>query len=328
MATYKEIHGVKVQYRDSDATAIEGDVWYNSSTGLLKMYASGGSWASGGNMNTARGKAVGSAGTQTAGLAMGGNDGSKRGFTGTYDGSSWTEVADMAEKGRNATGFGTSTAALAVGGYDLAGAGAGTAVDTTEEWNGASWSEGGDLASGVRTYQGSAGTQTAGLMIAGYPPPSNAQVESYDGSSWTEIADTNTGRGGLCGIGIQTAALAIGGQTNAIVESWNGTAWTEVGDLSESKNEASTSGTSTAGLVYGGGAPDTATVNTESWDGSSWTEVANLATARVAGYGSPAGTSSLALMAGGGTGSQGESGFTGVTEEWEVGASIETVSFD
>ena len=55
MATYKEIHGVKVQYRDSDATAIEGDVWYNASTGLLKMYASGGSWASGGNMNTARG---------------------------------------------------------------------------------------------------------------------------------------------------------------------------------------------------------------------------------------------------------------------------------
>ena len=54
MATYKEIHGVKVQYRDSDATAIEGDVWYNSSTGLLKMYAAVGSWASGGNLNTAR----------------------------------------------------------------------------------------------------------------------------------------------------------------------------------------------------------------------------------------------------------------------------------
>ena len=39
MATYKEIHGVNVQYRESDATAIEGDVWYNSSTGKLKMYS-------------------------------------------------------------------------------------------------------------------------------------------------------------------------------------------------------------------------------------------------------------------------------------------------
>jgi hypothetical protein len=47
MATYKEIHGVKVQYRDSDATAIEGDVWYNRSTGLLKMYSAAGAWSSG-----------------------------------------------------------------------------------------------------------------------------------------------------------------------------------------------------------------------------------------------------------------------------------------
>ena len=39
MATYKEIHGVNVQYRDSDAPEIEGDVWYNSSTGKLRMYA-------------------------------------------------------------------------------------------------------------------------------------------------------------------------------------------------------------------------------------------------------------------------------------------------
>ena len=51
MATYKEIHGVKVQYRDSDATAIEGDVWYNRSTGKLKMYITAGAWSSGGNIN-------------------------------------------------------------------------------------------------------------------------------------------------------------------------------------------------------------------------------------------------------------------------------------
>ena len=48
MATYKEIHGVNVQYRESDAPEIEGDVWYNSSTGKLRMYASVGSWATGG----------------------------------------------------------------------------------------------------------------------------------------------------------------------------------------------------------------------------------------------------------------------------------------
>ena len=72
MATYKEIHGVKVQYRDSDATAIEGDVWYNASTGLLKMYASTGSWATGNNMNTARRNVGGSGATQSAAMVVGG----------------------------------------------------------------------------------------------------------------------------------------------------------------------------------------------------------------------------------------------------------------
>ena len=68
MATYKAIHGVKVQYRDSDATAVEGDVWYNKSTGLLKMYGAAGSWATGGNINTARVTLAGAGkGTQTAG---------------------------------------------------------------------------------------------------------------------------------------------------------------------------------------------------------------------------------------------------------------------
>ena len=71
MATYKEIHGVKVQYRDSDATAIEGDVWYNASTGNLKMYALLGSWATGNNINTAR-RTMPGAGTNTLALAVGG----------------------------------------------------------------------------------------------------------------------------------------------------------------------------------------------------------------------------------------------------------------
>ena len=70
MATYKEIHGIKVQYRDSDATAVEGDVWYNASFVKLKMYMSEGAWASGGNINAGRDK-LGGSGTQTVGLVFG-----------------------------------------------------------------------------------------------------------------------------------------------------------------------------------------------------------------------------------------------------------------
>ena len=71
MATYKEIHGVNIQSRDSDPTAVEGDVWYNASTSKLKMFAATGSWASGGDLNAARMFGV-SVGTQTAGLVASG----------------------------------------------------------------------------------------------------------------------------------------------------------------------------------------------------------------------------------------------------------------
>ena len=116
MATYKELHGVNIQYRDSDATAIEGDVWYNSTFGKLKMYAALGAWSSGGNLTTGR-KSHGSAGTQTANLVYGG-DGptASQAISETYDGSSWTEVADLNTARRCQAGLGTQTAAIQAGG--------------------------------------------------------------------------------------------------------------------------------------------------------------------------------------------------------------------
>ena len=72
MTTYKEIHGTKVEVRDDDpANPVNGQVWYNSQT--LKGFKSNpaGTWASGGNVNTAR-ELVGEAGIQTAALIFGG----------------------------------------------------------------------------------------------------------------------------------------------------------------------------------------------------------------------------------------------------------------
>ena len=37
MATYKQIRGVNIQSRDSDPTAVEGDVWYNASTSKIRI---------------------------------------------------------------------------------------------------------------------------------------------------------------------------------------------------------------------------------------------------------------------------------------------------
>jgi len=319
MATYKEIHGVKVQYRESDATAIEGDVWYNASTGKLKMYASSGSWASGGNITTNR-EGMGSAGTQTAGLIYGGISGTTyHNESEEYDGSSWTEGDNLNDTRRQIAAIGTQTAALAAGGYD------GSHKGTSEEYDGSSWTEGDDLNTAKEGRAG-VGIQTAALAAGGSPRV--AIVESYDGSSWTEIADLNTARNTMQGVGTQTAGLVIAGETSSavgVVESWNGTSWTEVGDLGTARYGPSVSGGpggQTAALAFGGGPPGND--ETEEWDGTSWTELADLSTGRRKGGGSPAGSVSLALMAGGISGTT----LSASTEEWAVAASVETVAFD
>ena len=72
MATYYGTYGQKVQYLASDpASPQNGQVWFNSTSNLLKVGISQiGVWASGGNLTTAR-QYPGGAGTQTSSLAFG-----------------------------------------------------------------------------------------------------------------------------------------------------------------------------------------------------------------------------------------------------------------
>ena len=84
------------------------------------------------------------------------------------------------------------------------------------------------------------GTVTAGLNAGGYGPSSppfssqNITLE-FNGVGWTPSGNMNTARHALGGFGIQTAALAYGGQTApsglAVTEEWDGSSWTESGDL-------------------------------------------------------------------------------------------------
>jgi hypothetical protein len=97
-----------------------------------------------------------------------------------------------------------------------------------------------------------AGIQSAALSFGGGSPGAN--TESYNGTSWSEINDLNTGRAQLAGCGTQTAALAIAGgfPIQAVVESWNGSVWTEVGDVNTARRILAGTGTSTSALAFGG----------------------------------------------------------------------------
>ena len=305
MATYKEIHGVKVQYRESDATAIEGDVWYNSSTGLLKMYSAVGALATGGNLNTGRvSSAPSQNGTQTAALcATGGSTVDVE----QYNGITWTEIANVNTARQGGGGSGTTTAALAVGGNGP--------VLIVEEWDASSWTEVGDLNSAPAETTRAAGTATAAIRVGGYPVVGYTEI--WNGTSWTETTDLNTARAAGAATGTSTAANFAGGgypaKTN--VEQWNGSSWTEIADIT-ARTDMAGAGTQDLTLVMGISAPDG---GCEFWDGSSWSDVADMATPRIGHSG--CGTSSSALTFGG-------SPAMANTEEFSYAATIQTVAFD
>jgi hypothetical protein len=120
MADYINIYGQDILAVASDpANPTVGQIWYNTTSNTLKGLGFGAaSWASGNNMNTARGVLAG-AGTQTAALAFGGIDTANTGATEEYDGNSWTNSNSMNTARRALGGAGIQTAALGFAGILL-----------------------------------------------------------------------------------------------------------------------------------------------------------------------------------------------------------------
>jgi hypothetical protein len=295
MAEYKGIKGFKVQTVSTDPAA--------SATGT---------WASGGDLNTARNTKGTTAGTQNASSVFGGQ--TAPGFTTTheqYNGTSWTETTDINTARYSNGGAGTQTSALMPMGVNPST----LRVNNTESWNGSAWTEVADVNSPRRGGGGVGASNTNALMFGGAesdapPVTQSAKTELYNGTSWTEVNDLNTARSTSGSAGVtNTAALFFG--PPALNESWNGTSWTEVANLNTDRQYAGGSGTNTAALAIGGDQDPPITAVTEEWNGTSWTEVADLATARRQSAGS--GTTSSSLASGGYTTTQ-----VATTEEWTV----------
>nr|BAR20383.1 serine/threonine protein kinase [uncultured Mediterranean phage uvMED] len=335
MAELKNTKGIPIKYLDSDPpNPVEGQMWFNASTSQLKGAvvggASAGTWASGGDMNQARFLTSGAGSSNSAALAFGGRTPAPAdvALTENYNGTAWTEVGDLPAAKSYAAGAGTSTAALSIGGSSPA---VPATSGKTESWNGSSWTEITALGRGATspqstTYGSGSGSTTSALFYASDEATSrNGRTESWNGSSWTELADQNTARSYAAGVGTSnSSALLAGGliypPASANTEIWNGTSWTEVSDLNQARfpyNTSSGQGSATLALIYSGRLypPNASSALTESWNGTSWTEVADLSTARRAGSGG--GTSTSAILGGGST-SGSSPGHVASTEEWNV----------
>ena len=151
------------------------------------------------------------------------------------------------------------------------------------------------------------GLQTAAINASGGASPGSArktEVESYDGTNWTEVNEVNVGRYAVAGVGSQTAGLIYGGYSTTVSpnytnlnESWDGTSWTEIAELNAGRTNHAVLGVQTLALCAGGYNGSANTTNVEKWNGSAWTEIADMNTAREqAAY---SGTDSGGLVFGG-----------------------------
>jgi hypothetical protein len=176
----------------------------------------------------------------------------------------------------------------------------------------------------ARVYLAGMGTvYTAAMAAGGKNGGGKDEVESFNGSSWTEIAEVNTIRPeGAVGTGTNTAALFIGGTDpssppggkRAFVEEYDGSSWSEITDINTARAYMSSAGSPTDSLIGGGNSSPPVgnyLARTEAWNGTSWTEVSDMATARY-GAATGTGTGGTNLLATGGDAPP----LTGATEEW------------
>ena len=144
----------------------------------------GSSWTEVADLNTNKDNNCGGTGTQTAGIAFGGegSPGAVTATTETWNGSGWTEVGDM-NTGRAGLGSaGTSTSALGFGGATSPGG-------QTESWNGSAWTEVGDLNTTSREGPGGFGASNSSALCAS---AGTVNTEEWNGSAWTEVANVST----------------------------------------------------------------------------------------------------------------------------------------
>ena len=269
-----------------------------------------GAWAAGGNTNNSTHEGRAGAGSQTAAVVWGGylpSPSSVTVDTEEYDGSSWTETANLPIGVWNSAGFGTQTAAVSAGGGWNEQGEAGIYRDETKEYDGSSWSNGNDMNEN-RTALSGTGTLTAGLGVAGYRPGATpaylAFTEEYDGTNWTAGTALPGARGYGGAAGTQTAALYMGSYTAPPATrhdesfEYDGSSWTDGGVMLKGRSSFASmqQGTQTDALIAGGSDGVASQTSSEGYDGTTWSTRPSLASSIESAAG--AGTATAGLTVG------------------------------
>tara|TARA_R110000824_G_scaffold57478_1_gene156247 strand:- start:102 stop:1100 length:999 start_codon:yes stop_codon:yes gene_type:complete len=330
VTVYNTIKGLKVKYLSGDPANPEvGQVWYNSTTGNLRVdgIAGTGAWASGGAVNTNRASLAG-AGTQNDMIINGGNSPAFESTTAaeTYNGTSWTAITASPTATKQMASTGTTTSAA-----NFIGGGPDPKKNITQHWNGSSWSAGGTLATARANMRGT-GPHTAGIILGGQGASgAGLLAEKYNGTSWTSASTLAAGNFGGSMAGTSTAAIGFGGYYDlrpsggseaqtAQTFSYDGSTWSIVNSMANVRNYGQGAGSSGSAIV-GGKSSAPASTLAEQWDGTSWTAAAAMAIGRWSG--GSAGTSAAAatVVAGLSGGS-----YVGTSEEYTIPSGTQSIT--
>ena len=279
----------------------------------------GTSWSSEPALATARmGTWGGPVGSSTASQLMGGNNGpgviaNVENFDSSIiavTAAAWSSGTNMGSARYGGQYFGTGqTSQVAVGGH-IPGSPDFTA--TSETYNGTTWTEGNNINT-ARYNGGSGGTETAGLVVCGRDPSSApapqvyfANVEEYNGTSYSEQTDCPEAAYGKAGAGTQTAWVGVGGflgpapspSYSTASQEYDGTNWTAGGAAPFKAVSMSGVGITTAAVIFGQQQDPAANDKVYDYNGTSWT-AANDMNRNHGGQHSACGTVTSALVAGG-----------------------------
>ena len=315
MATFKEIRGQTIKkYTTNPTNPLEGQMWYNNTTGTLKVYLdSGGTWASAPTLGQARYQLAGAGSSNTSAVVFGGMKSATPGYANTedYDGSSWTAGGALPSQVRGMANAGTQTAALSGAGF--IGAPPPYVTTATNTYDGSTWTAGG-VTNKARGFNGGCGTTTAALCIGGADdlPWMNtlANVEQYNGTAWTALPALPVIQANNRTAGTTSAAISIAGSSvpagSAVPLSYDGSSWTAAPALNTLRQSGAISGIQTSALFFAGtyppsgSPPDGKSDKTEFYDGTSWATDATLGTVVFNNASAISAPSSNTISAGGG----------------------------
>ena len=313
MTTFKEIRGNLIKSTSTDpANPQEGQIWYNSTSQVLKGEEFLEAWSSATSLLNNHGEHIAGSGSGTDGLAFGGEGPVNYDLTEEWNGSGWTAGGVWPSKDESIMSCGTSgPTTIGFGGIGSpSGSPPASRQTTSATYDGSSWTTTNSLPVAKRAGQGF-GTNTAAVAAGGDTSPTDPQssVEEWDGTNWTAVTALPEGKGNMGGgTGTQTAGLVFGGYnpspagTSNTTFEYDGTSWTAGGNMNVGRNQVNGWGGpagQTASICGGGNDGAAVSLLTEAYDGTSWSTKPNLATARQGSANGIGTSSSNGIQAGG-----------------------------